>query len=133
MCVFAFFAFFFSASKLTMDNVPWHEEVVHFVSQLAEHLNGDYQISCEHEHSNCVLLTHKRFCIDGKWKTWIDYPKFHPLVQNYNQTGVYDILHKCFFRLLHRKSKFLHFNGLLAASSSFGFSCSHFLREPSDC
>lgn len=75
------------ASKLTMDNVPWHEEVVHFVGQLAEHLNGDYQISCEHEHSNCVLLTHKRFCIDGKWKTWIDYPKFHQLVQNYNQTG----------------------------------------------
>ena len=71
-----------------MDNVPWHEEVVHFVGQLAEHLNGDYQISCEHEHSNCVLLTHKRFCIDGKWKTWIDYPKFHQLVQNYNQTGM---------------------------------------------
>ena len=71
-----------------MDNVPWHEEVVHFVSQLAEKL-PDYEISCEHEHSNCVLLTHKRFRVDGEWHTWIDYPRFHQLVaegKNFSST-----------------------------------------------
>lgn len=40
-----------------MANVPWHEEVVHFVQQLAD-LLPDYGIACEHEHSNCLLLAH---------------------------------------------------------------------------
>ena len=69
-----------------MDNVPWHEEVVHFVSQLADQL-PEYEISCEHEHSNCVLLTHKRFFVNGRWNTWIDYPKFHQLVREYNASN----------------------------------------------
>ena len=47
------------ASKLTMENVPWHEEVVYFVKKLCEKL-PDYDISCEHEHSNCLLITHKK-------------------------------------------------------------------------
>jgi len=38
-----------------MDNVPWHEEVVQFVQQLADMLPG-YEIASEHAHSNCVLL-----------------------------------------------------------------------------
>jgi len=74
------------ASKLTMENVPWHEEVVHFVSQLADRL-PDYKISCEHEHSNCVLLTHKRFKVEGRWHTWIDYPKFHQLATRFKESG----------------------------------------------
>merc|ERR1739842_39879 len=41
------------ASSLTMENVPWHSEVVRFVSDLVERLE-EYEISCEHEHSNCV-------------------------------------------------------------------------------
>ena len=74
------------ASKLTMDNVPWHEEVVHFVEQLAERIQ-DYEISCEHEHSNCVLLTQKKFYIKGQLNTWIDYRKFHELVKRYNDSN----------------------------------------------
>merc|ERR1719362_2534917 len=35
------------ASKLTMENVPWHEEVIYFVKKLVERL-PDYDISCEH-------------------------------------------------------------------------------------
>lgn len=42
-----------------MANVPWHEEVVHFVQQLAS-LLPDYGIACEHEHSNCMLLAHHK-------------------------------------------------------------------------
>ena len=47
------------ASNLTMSNIPWHEEVVGFVKQFAEHI-PDYEIACEHEHSNCLLLAHKK-------------------------------------------------------------------------
>uniref|UniRef100_A0A8B9FE99 Uncharacterized protein n=1 Tax=Amazona collaria TaxID=241587 RepID=A0A8B9FE99_9PSIT len=48
-----------SASNLTMANVPWHEEVVHFVQELTN-LIPDYEIACEHEHSNCLLIAHKK-------------------------------------------------------------------------
>ncbi len=46
-------------ATLTMDNVPWHEEVLGFVQKLADKLD-DYEIACEHEHSNCVLLAHRK-------------------------------------------------------------------------
>ena len=52
------------ASKLTMENVPWHEEVIYFVKKLVEKL-PDYDISCEHEHSNCLLITHKKVSKDS--------------------------------------------------------------------
>uniref|UniRef100_A0A8C8XVM5 S-adenosyl-L-methionine-dependent tRNA 4-demethylwyosine synthase TYW1 n=1 Tax=Panthera leo TaxID=9689 RepID=A0A8C8XVM5_PANLE len=48
-----------SASSLTMANVPWHEEVVHFVRELVA-LIPNYEIACEHEHSNCLLIAHTR-------------------------------------------------------------------------
>lgn len=48
-----------SASTLTMANVPWHEEVVRFVRELVA-LIPDYEIACEHEHSNCLLIAHKK-------------------------------------------------------------------------
>lgn len=48
-----------SASSLTMANVPWHQEVVAFVQQLADMLPR-YEIACEHEHSNCLLLAHTK-------------------------------------------------------------------------
>ena len=69
-----------------MDNVPWHEEVVHFVQELAKRI-PNYEISCEHEHSNCLLLTHKKFKIDGRSYTSIDYPKFHELFKRYNDSN----------------------------------------------
>ncbi|XP_051933449.1 S-adenosyl-L-methionine-dependent tRNA 4-demethylwyosine synthase TYW1 isoform X2 [Hippocampus zosterae] len=48
-----------SASSLTMANIPWHQEVVVFVQQLVNMLT-DYEIACEHEHSNCLLIAHKK-------------------------------------------------------------------------
>ncbi|EGD80434.1 TYW1B protein [Salpingoeca rosetta] len=63
------------ASSLTMSNVPYHDEVVGFVRQVIDQL-PDYEIVCEHEHSNSVLAVHKKFFINGRWHTWIDYDKF---------------------------------------------------------
>jgi tRNA wybutosine-synthesizing protein 1 len=70
-----------SASSLTLSNVPYHQEVIAFVRQLAEHLI-DYEIACEHAHSCSILLAHKKFKINGRWHTWIDYERFHELVQS---------------------------------------------------
>eukprot|EP00040_Diaphanoeca_grandis_P005602 m.33632 g.33632 ORF g.33632 m.33632 type:complete len:806 (+) comp16849_c0_seq3:36-2453(+) len=67
------------ASTLTMGNVPWHKEVVDFVQSLTD-LLPDYEIASEHEHSNCLLIAHKKFHIDGRWNTWIDYDRFHELL-----------------------------------------------------
>ncbi|XP_044059917.1 LOW QUALITY PROTEIN: S-adenosyl-L-methionine-dependent tRNA 4-demethylwyosine synthase TYW1 [Siniperca chuatsi] len=75
-----------SASSLTMANVPWHQEVVAFVQQLADML-PQYEIACEHEHSNCLLIAHTKFKVDGEWWTWIDYERFQELVQAYEESG----------------------------------------------
>ncbi|NWY44196.1 TYW1 synthase, partial [Sylvia atricapilla] len=75
-----------SASSLTMANVPWHGEVVSFVQELAR-LLPDYGIACEHEHSNCLLMAHSKFQVEGEWRTWIDYSRFQELVREYEQSG----------------------------------------------
>ncbi|XP_074870063.1 S-adenosyl-L-methionine-dependent tRNA 4-demethylwyosine synthase TYW1-like isoform X6 [Carettochelys insculpta] len=75
-----------TASNLTMANVPWHDEVMHFVQELVDFI-PDYDIACEHEHSNCLLIAHKKFNIDGEWYTWIDYDRFQELVQEYEKSG----------------------------------------------
>ncbi|XP_064893295.1 S-adenosyl-L-methionine-dependent tRNA 4-demethylwyosine synthase TYW1 isoform X6 [Columba livia] len=75
-----------SASNLTMANVPWHEEVVRFVQDLAD-LVPDYEIACEHQHSNCLLIAHKKFKVDGDWFTWIDYGRFQELVREHERSG----------------------------------------------
>ncbi|TRZ17752.1 hypothetical protein HGM15179_009367 [Zosterops borbonicus] len=75
-----------SASSLTMANVPWHGEVVSFVQELAR-LLPEYGIACEHEHSNCLLMAHSKFQVDGEWRTWIDYRRFQELVREYEQSG----------------------------------------------
>lgn len=59
---------------LKMENCPWYSEVVAFGEKLNALLE-DYEISCEHQHSCSVLLTHKKFFYDGKWHTWIDFDK----------------------------------------------------------
>ncbi|XP_049582868.1 S-adenosyl-L-methionine-dependent tRNA 4-demethylwyosine synthase TYW1 [Syngnathus scovelli] len=75
-----------SASSLTMANVPWHQEVVTFVQQLVDMLTG-YEIACEHEHSNCLLIAHNKFKVDGKWHTWIDYDRFQDLAKAHQESG----------------------------------------------
>uniref|UniRef100_A0A6J0UNA1 tRNA 4-demethylwyosine synthase (AdoMet-dependent) n=1 Tax=Pogona vitticeps TaxID=103695 RepID=A0A6J0UNA1_9SAUR len=75
-----------SASNLTLANVPWHEEVTHFVRELVA-LLPDYEIACEHEHSNCLLIAHKKFKIHGVWHTWIDYARFQDLARRYEESG----------------------------------------------
>jgi len=71
------------ASTLTMENIPWHHEVVTFGEKICSYLDS-YGLAAEHEHSNCILLAKRsKFFKDGHWNTWIDYDKFHQLMQDY--------------------------------------------------
>ncbi|RHY28448.1 hypothetical protein DYB25_005855 [Aphanomyces astaci] len=75
------------ASDLTMQNVPYHQEVRDFCELLCAKLGGGYELATEHAHSNCVLVAKTKFKIDGHWHTWIDYDKFHTLIQAYYKDG----------------------------------------------
>lgn len=92
------------ASTLTIQNTPYHEEVGVFVRKLCDEANKVvagtaaggidnnnnananepmYEVACEHKHSVCFLIANKRkFYRDGDWYTWIDYERFHELVQS---------------------------------------------------
>ena len=62
-----------------MQNVPFYEEITTFVEALnvaLEKRGLEYGIAAEHAHSCCVLVASKRFLVEGKWHTLIDYEKF---------------------------------------------------------
>ncbi|KIW98099.1 uncharacterized protein Z519_01683 [Cladophialophora bantiana CBS 173.52] len=74
-----------AGAGLTMQNVPFYEEVVEFVEALEKALAKrglEYGIAAEHEHSCCVLIASKRFFINAKWHTLIDYDKFFNLLES---------------------------------------------------
>ncbi|MCJ1227919.1 hypothetical protein MMC12_004578 [Toensbergia leucococca] len=74
-----------AGAGLTMQNVPFYEEVVAFVEALSAALEGrglDYGIAAEHAHSCCILIGSKRFLMDGKWHTLIDYDRFFELLES---------------------------------------------------
>jgi tRNA wybutosine-synthesizing protein 1 len=73
-----------ASAGLTMQNVPFYSEVVHFVKALNSALEKrglGYGIAAEHEHSCCILLASNRFFIEGKWHTIIDYTRFFELLE----------------------------------------------------
>lgn len=78
------------ASSLTMQNVPWHEEVCEYAEAIAYRLNERgispvrYSVATEHQHSCCILLAREdKYKPNGIWHTWIDYPKYDELIQQY--------------------------------------------------
>lgn len=74
-----------SKAGLTMQNVPFYEEVVAFVEALnvaLAHRGLGYGIAAEHAHSCCVLLASERFLVHKQWHTLIDYDKFFELLES---------------------------------------------------
>ena len=82
------------ANPLTMNNVPFHTEVINFAHNLITHdnLSDTYAIACEHEHSCSILIANKSkfLTADGKWRTWIDYEKFQQLIRSGVEFGSED-------------------------------------------
>jgi tRNA wybutosine-synthesizing protein 1 len=67
-----------------MQNVPFYDEVVAFAKALDRALAQrglEYGIAAEHTHSCCVLLASKRFWVNGRWNTVIDYDRFFQLLE----------------------------------------------------
>jgi tRNA wybutosine-synthesizing protein 1 len=73
------------SAGLTMQNVPFYEEVAEFVTALEKELSSrglTYGIGAEHAHSCCVLLADStRFKPNGKWATRIDFERFFDLYE----------------------------------------------------
>ncbi|KAF3911317.1 hypothetical protein ABW21_db0204653 [Orbilia brochopaga] len=78
---------------LTMQNVPFYEEVCEFVKALNEALERrglKYGIAAEHAHSCCVLIASNDYFIDGRWHTVIDYERFFQLLEEGKEFGPLD-------------------------------------------
>lgn len=78
---------------LTMQNVPFWEEVEAFVVALhaaLERRGLAYGLAAEHRHSCCVLIASQRFFIRGRWHTTIGYEKFFDCLQSGREFGPED-------------------------------------------
>ncbi|MFH1916421.1 MAG: 4-demethylwyosine synthase TYW1 [Nanoarchaeota archaeon] len=67
-----------SRQRLSIKNMPYHEEVLAFAKQIEAALT-DYEIAGEHTMSRAVMLAKKTFKKKGAWHTWIDFPKWQEL------------------------------------------------------
>ncbi|KAL4886701.1 radical SAM superfamily-domain-containing protein [Aspergillus karnatakaensis] len=79
-----------AGAGLTMQNVPFYEEIAAFVVSLNDELKRrglDYGIAAEHAHSCCVLIASSRFNVNGKWHSRIDYPRFFELLEREKADG----------------------------------------------
>ncbi|KAF2150230.1 hypothetical protein K461DRAFT_323661 [Myriangium duriaei CBS 260.36] len=83
-----------AAAGLTMQNVPFYEEVCAFVEALNRALERrglGYGIAAEHAHSCCILLAEKeRFYKEDGWHTLIDYEKFFDNLESGKEFGPED-------------------------------------------
>ncbi len=70
-----------SQKRLKKENMPTHEEVVAFAKTITPFLEN-YEIVSEHVPSRVVMLAKKKFFSNGKWLTWIDFEKYHELVNS---------------------------------------------------
>ena len=83
------------SAGLTMQNVPFWEEVEAFVVALngaLERRGLDYGLAAEHRHSCCVLVASKRFLIGGRWHTTIGYDKFFECLESGREFGPEDYI-----------------------------------------
>ena len=74
-----------AGAGLTMQNVPFYDEITTFVEALNAALQRrglEYGIAAEHAHSCCVLIASKRFYVEEKWHTLIDYEKFFECLES---------------------------------------------------
>ncbi|KAI9889533.1 MAG: hypothetical protein M1814_005227 [Vezdaea aestivalis] len=81
-----------AGAGLSMENVPFWEEVVSFTSALSTALESQglsYKVAAEHSHSCCILLAKEEFrdWESGKWRSWIDYEKFFELIERRKISG----------------------------------------------
>lgn len=74
-------------TPLRITNVPRWERIVEYAKKMCDAMGGEYQISCAHKHSGCLLLARRTFFMNDQWNTWIDFPKFNQMVLQNGVTG----------------------------------------------
>ncbi|MFH1072410.1 MAG: 4-demethylwyosine synthase TYW1 [Nanoarchaeota archaeon] len=82
-----------SRQRLTLDNMPYHEEVVAFTKELMIYL-PEYDIVSEHLPSRVVMCAKRKFKKADGWHTWIDFEKFHDLAVSGKEFSTDDYLQK---------------------------------------
>jgi tRNA wybutosine-synthesizing protein 1 len=80
-----------SRERLTFESMPWHEEIVEFAKEIIKYL-PEYEIVSEHVPSRVVLCARKEFKKNDKWYTWIDFDKWHQLINSGKDFDKYDFL-----------------------------------------
>jgi len=80
-----------SRERLTVEDMPWHEEIVEFTKELMKNL-PEYEIVTEHIPSRVVMCARKEFKRNGKWFTWIDFDKWNILINSGKYFNKYDFL-----------------------------------------
>lgn len=70
-----------SRSRYTRDNIARMEGVNNFAKKLLEYLE-DYEYVTDYKYSDVCLIAKKKFKINGKWHTWIDFDKYKELVNS---------------------------------------------------
>jgi tRNA wybutosine-synthesizing protein 1 len=72
-----------SRQRLSLANMPFHEDVVAFAKGELLPLLPGYGLACEHRPSRVVLLAKEKYFDGGKWETWIDFGRFFELYGQY--------------------------------------------------
>ena len=80
-----------SQHRLKRENMPLHEDVLAFTKELQQHL-PEYELVTEHIPSRAVLMAKRKFKKQGIWHTWIDFEKYHDLVNAGKDFTVEDYL-----------------------------------------
>lgn len=86
-----------NGNPLTMQNIPFYEEIKTFVRNFAAELQRrglGYDISAEHAHSNCILIASTKFKINDEWYTHIDFDKFFELLKSGKEFQPLDYISK---------------------------------------
>ena len=72
-----------SRQRLSLANMPAHEEVVAFAKEILAFLPGHEFVS-EHIPSRVVMLAKRSYKKNGTWRTWIDFKKYQGLALSGN-------------------------------------------------
>ena len=70
-----------SRQRLKRENMPLHEDIVKFSRVLLKHL-PNYEIVSEHIPSRVVMFAKKKFKFGDTWFTWLNFDKWHSLVNS---------------------------------------------------
>lgn len=80
-----------SQKRLKRENMPDHSEVVAWTWEVLKYL-PEYELVSEHIPSRVVMCAKKSYLREGKWMTWIDFPRYAEIAMKGNEFTTEDYL-----------------------------------------